>query len=107
MASKYIHFQTISSRKAGQIQRTKRNVAFPHKVQVDKVLDCRLLNSPLPIIKLRCEMKQLEIGHRLELLVTDLESKKYIPIWCKRTGNDFLEISGKCGVSKFIIYRKK
>lgn len=41
----------------GAIQRIQQNAVFPHKIQVDKILDCRLLSSPLPIVKLRCEMK--------------------------------------------------
>lgn len=87
------------------VPRTLWNHLLTHK-EPDRVLDCRLLYSPLPIIRLRCEMRKIEVGQILELLVTDLESKKYVPQWCNKTGNDFLEISGKCGVTKFVIQRK-
>ena len=92
MVNENLNFQTILTSNVEMIQRTEQEVPLQHLVPANKVLDCRLLSNPLPIIKLRCEMKQLEIGQRLELLLTDLESKKYIPLWCKRTGNDFLEI---------------
>ena len=107
MVNKDLNFQTTLSSNAGMLQRTEPNVAFPYAIEVSKVLDCRLLSNPLPIIKLRCEVNRLEIGQRLELLLTDLESKKYIPLWCERTGNDFLEISEKCGTTKFVIQRNK
>ena len=42
-----------------------------------------------------------------ELLGTDPGSKKDVPAWCKKTGNEFIEMSEKDGVSTFYIRKKK
>lgn len=89
------------------IQKPQEDRFLSNMVIPDRILDCRLLSSPLPIIRMRCEMRKIVVGQILELLVTDLESRKYIPQWCNRTGNDFIEIPSTCGVTRFIIQRKQ
>ncbi len=88
------------------IQKSQQDRFLSNMVIPDRILDCRLLSSPLPIIKLRCEMRKIKVGQILELLVTDLESIKFVPQWCNRTGNDFIEITGNCGVTRFVIQHK-
>ncbi len=78
-----------------------------HEIKPDRVLDCRLLSCPIPIICLRCGMKNISVGQILELLVTDLECIEYVPQWCNHTGNYFLEVTGKCGETRFFIRRNK
>ena len=88
-------------------------VEIPQKIQQeilwiekpDRILDCRLLSSPIPMIRLRSEIKKIKIGHTLEILVTNLDSKEYIQKWCNKTGNEFLEFPEKCGVLRFRIQR--
>ena len=89
------------------VQKHQEDHFLSNMVIPDRILDCRLLSSPLPIIRLRCEMTKIADGQILELLVTDLESQKYIPQWCNRTGNDFIEIPSYCGATRFIIQRKQ
>jgi TusA-related sulfurtransferase len=78
-----------------------------HEIKPVKVLDCRLLSCPLSIICLRYGMKDISVGQILELLVTDLECIEYVPQWCNHTGNDFLEVTGKYGETRFFIRRNQ
>ncbi len=89
------------------IQKPLQDRFLSNMVIPDRILDCRLLTSPLPMIRFRCEMRKIVVGQILELLVTDLESRKYIPQWCNHTGNDFMEMTCNCGVTRFLIQRKQ
>ena len=88
-------------------QKPQQDRLLTEMIVPDRILDCRLQTSPLPIIDCRCEMCKMRVGQILELLVTDLESMKYIPQWCNRTGNDFLEITCNRGVTRFLIRRQQ
>lgn len=73
----------------------------------DMLLDCRLLSSPIPCIKFRYQMSKLAVDQVLTLLVTDRLSIEYIPKWCERTGNDYLELPCKCGMTIFLVRCQK
>jgi tRNA 2-thiouridine synthesizing protein A len=76
-------------------------------VQIDHTLDCKGLSCPMPIVKLNATIKKIEVGQVLEMIGTDPGSKKDVPLWCKRTGNELLETIDESGVFRFIIQRKK
>ena len=75
-------------------------------VKIDKTLDCKGLSCPMPILKLAKTMKGMESGLVLEMLGTDPGSKKDIPGWCKKTGNEYLGLKEADGVNKFYIRKK-
>jgi tRNA 2-thiouridine synthesizing protein A len=52
---------------------------------------------PMPVVQLAKKIKAIEIGQELELVSDDVGSKEDIPAWCKRTGNQMIEMkeSGK------------
>ena len=70
---------------------------------VDKTVDCKGLSCPMPILRLTKEIKSLESGQVLELLGTDPGSRKDIPGWCEKTGNELLGNDEDGGVFKFYI----
>ena len=76
-------------------------------VKADETLDCKGLSCPMPIMKLAMTMKKMKKGQVLELLGTDPGSKKDVPAWCKKTGNEFIEMTEKDGVNIFYIRKKK
>lgn len=61
------------------------------------ILDCKGLMCPMPVVQLAKKIKAIEIGQELELVSDDVGSKEDIPAWCKRTGNQMIEMkeSGK------------
>ncbi len=58
--------------------------------KVNKTLDARGLNCPMPITKSMQAIKKIRIGQVLEILTTDPGSKKDIPIWAKATRQELL-----------------
>jgi len=57
----------------------------------------------MPILKLAGTMKKMKKGQVLELLGTDPGSKKDVPGWCKKTGNEFIEMTEDNGVYRYLI----
>lgn len=73
----------------------------------DRVLDCKNLLCPMPIIKLSQAIKALSIGQTIYLETTDPGSKYDIEAWARQTGNDLLETSEEQRVLKFLVRRAK
>ncbi len=61
------------------------------KINPDKTLDCRGLKCPMPIIKTKKELNELEPGQVLEVLGTDVGTKNDLPSFAEKSGNEFLE----------------
>jgi len=70
-----------------------------------KTLDASGLNCPLPVLKTKKALEELEPGQILEVISTDPGSKADIPAFCKRTGHQLLEVKEEGG--KFYYYIKK
>ncbi len=65
---------------------------------VDQTLDASGLNCPLPILKTKKTLAQMQVGQVLEVISTDAGSVKDIEAFCSQTGNKLLtnnEDSGK------------
>lgn len=71
------------------------------------VLDCKGLMCPMPIVQLAKKIKTVEIGHEFELVSDDVGSKEDIPAWCKRTGNELVEMKESGKVFTYRIKRLK
>jgi tRNA 2-thiouridine synthesizing protein A len=65
---------------------------------VDQTLDASGLNCPMPILKTKKALKQMEPGQILEVISTDAGSVKDLVAFCNQTGNILLksiEVDGK------------
>jgi tRNA 2-thiouridine synthesizing protein A len=71
-----------------------------------EILDCRGLMCPMPIVKLAKKIKEVEPGSLIELVADDVGSKEDVPAWCKRTGNELVEMKEEGGVYRYIIRKK-
>jgi len=69
----------------------------------DVELDTSGLNCPLPILKARKALSDMETGQRLHLIVTDLGAQQDIPAFSKMTGNPLIETSEQDGHFYFIL----
>ena len=58
--------------------------------KVHKTLDARGLSCPMPILKSRVALKELQINQVLEILTTDPGSIDNIPKWAKALGQELL-----------------
>ncbi|ETP67996.1 hypothetical protein AC739_17955 [Planococcus glaciei] len=72
-------------------------------MNADKVLDAKGLACPMPIVKTRKEMKDMESGQVLEILATDKGAKADMTAWAKSGGHELLDIQEEGGVLKFWI----
>ncbi len=67
----------------------------------DQELDARGLNCPLPILRAKKALKDLEAGQVLKIIATDPGSIKDFEAFAKQTGNQLLESSESNGEFNF------
>jgi tRNA 2-thiouridine synthesizing protein A len=60
--------------------------------QVAKEFDASGLRCPMPILKTKKAIQDIEIGEILKVIATDVGTKKDFPAWSSRTGNEILEL---------------
>ena len=72
-----------------------------------KILDCKGLPCPMPIVKISQEIPKVAIGDVIEVHTTDPGSIADFPAWAKTTGNAVLEIQQEPGLIKVFVKRQK
>jgi len=60
-------------------------------MHVDKEIDTRGLNCPLPILKAKKALAELHSGQVLKVVSTDAGSVRDFQAFAKQTGNELLE----------------
>ncbi len=75
-------------------------------MEVDKTLDCKGQNCPMPIIKTKKAMDDMKPGEILRVETTDKGSKPDIAAFAKRTGNELLEMQEECNTFIFFLRKK-
>ncbi|MFZ2122896.1 MAG: sulfurtransferase TusA family protein [Rhodoferax sp.] len=60
-------------------------------MHIDKEIDTRGLNCPLPILKAKKALAELESGQLLKVIATDGGSLRDFQAFAKQTGNELLE----------------
>ncbi len=61
-------------------------------ITANKVLDTSGLNCPLPVLKTKKALEDMQSGEILEVIATDPGSKADIPAFCQRTGNELVKM---------------
>ena len=69
----------------------------------DQVLDTKGLNCPLPILKAKKAISQMEIGQILEVHSTDPGSVMDFEALCRQTGHQLLESNQDNGIYVFLL----
>jgi tRNA 2-thiouridine synthesizing protein A len=69
----------------------------------DKVLDAKGLSCPMPIVRTKKAIDELESGQILELHVTDKGAKSDVAAWAQASGHELLAHTEENGVLKFWI----
>ena len=69
----------------------------------DQVLDTKGLNCPLPILKAKKAIAQMDIGQTLEVHSTDPGSVMDFEALCRQTGHQFLKSGLDNGVYIFLL----
>ncbi len=60
-------------------------------MNIDKELDTRGLNCPLPILKAKKALAELASGQMLKVIATDPGSVRDFQAFAKQTGNELIE----------------
>jgi TusA-related sulfurtransferase len=60
-------------------------------MQIDKEIDTRGLNCPLPILKAKKALAELQSGQVLKVVSTDAGSMRDFQAFAKQTGNELLD----------------
>ncbi|HEX6295981.1 MAG TPA: sulfurtransferase TusA family protein [Burkholderiales bacterium] len=72
----------------------------------DKELDARGLNCPLPILRAKKALNDMQSGQILRILATDPGSVKDFQAFAKQTGNDLLSQAEANKEFTFFLKRK-
>lgn len=72
-------------------------------MKADQLLDAKGLACPMPIVKTKKAMNDLEVGQVLEIHATDKGAKNDLSAWAKSTGHELLGDVEENGVFKFWI----
>jgi tRNA 2-thiouridine synthesizing protein A len=60
--------------------------------QVAREFDASGLRCPMPILKTKKEINEVQVGEILKVTATDIGTKKDFPAWSERTGNEIVEL---------------
>jgi tRNA 2-thiouridine synthesizing protein A len=74
-------------------------------MEFDKECDARNLNCPLPILRCKKSLGEVEAGQILKIIATDPGSVKDFQAFCKQTGHELLQLDQVD--SEFTFYIKK
>jgi tRNA 2-thiouridine synthesizing protein A len=75
-------------------------------MEFDRDLDVKGLNCPLPILRTKKALAEMESGKILRVQATDPGSLKDFPAFAKQTGNDLLLHREEDRVFEFFLKRK-
>ena len=75
-------------------------------MQIDKELDARGLNCPLPILKAKKALADLESGQLLRVVSTDQGSVRDFQAFAKHTGNEMMEMDATGPEFAFVLKRR-
>ena len=76
-------------------------------IKANKVVDARGTSCPGPILAAKKSIAEIKSGEIMEVLASDVGTKKDIPAWCKKTGNEFLGLLEDAGNYKLFVKRMK
>jgi tRNA 2-thiouridine synthesizing protein A len=74
-------------------------------MEFNKELDARGLNCPLPILRCKKALAEINPGQVLKVVATDAGSVKDFQAFCKQTGNELLSFNE--GVGEYTFFMRK
>lgn len=72
-----------------------------------RILNCKGISCPMPIVKMSQEISKLAIGDVVEVHTTDPGSVADFSAWAKATGQAVLEIKQEPGLIRVFVKRQK
>ena len=75
-------------------------------VRIDREVDARGLNCPLPILRTKKTLNDMVTGQVVRILATDPASVRDFEAFARQTGNQLLQKSEQDGAFVFLLRRK-
>jgi tRNA 2-thiouridine synthesizing protein A len=75
-------------------------------MQYDRELDVKGLNCPLPILRTKKALAEMQSGQTLHVLATDPGSVKDFQAFARQTGNDLIASGQTDSVFEYVLKRK-
>lgn len=75
-------------------------------MEFDKEIDARNLNCPLPILRCKKGLSEIEAAQTLKVLATDPGAVKDFQAFCKQTGHELLSLEEADDVFTFYIKKR-
>lgn len=75
-------------------------------MQYDRELDVKGLNCPLPILRTKKALADMQSGQTLRVMATDPGSVKDFQAFARQTGNEMLSSGQADGVYEYVLKRK-
>jgi tRNA 2-thiouridine synthesizing protein A len=75
-------------------------------MEFDKEVDAKNLNCPLPILRCKKGLNELQANQVLKITATDPGSVKDIEAFCKQTGHKLLQMDQQENVLTFYIKKR-
>ncbi|MEE9904072.1 sulfurtransferase TusA family protein [Chlorobium sp.] len=75
------------------------------EITANRTLDCSGMNCPLPILKTKKEIDQMQSGEVLKMISTDSGSANDMSSWSNRTGHKIVGSSVEGGSYTFYIQK--
>lgn len=74
-------------------------------VAIDRTLDMRGFQCPIPVVKTNQEIKRMQPGQVLKVLATDKGALADFPAWADDTGNEIVSTGEQGDALVFLIRR--
>jgi tRNA 2-thiouridine synthesizing protein A len=75
-------------------------------LSIDREVDARGLNCPLPILRTKKALNDMKSGQVLRILATDPSALRDFQAFAKQTGNELLQYVEQDGVLSFLLRRR-
>lgn len=73
----------------------------------DKVIDARGSFCPGPLMELIRSVKAASVGDTISVYSTDAGSKRDIPLWAQKAGQEFVGVNPKEGYEEIVVRKIK
>lgn len=73
---------------------------------IDKEVDAKNLNCPLPILRCKKALNELNANQVLKIVATDPGAKKDFDAFCRQTGHTLINLLEENGTFTFLIRKR-
>lgn len=77
------------------------------EISVTSTLDTSGKCCPMPMVETNRAIKALAVGDVLEIIATDVGTRKDIPSWCERMGQTLLSSSERDKVLRYYVRKDR